>query len=236
MDLNHLLNLLKAAALTAFLGLAGCGGEGGGNAGGGDRDWGEFGREGDIVLGDMDAPVSVVEYASVTCGHCAQFHVFTYPFLKAEYIDTGLVRYTMRELPTPPTNMARLGFMIARCVPEDRYYNFIDALMRTQAQWAFDRDPNARLAALARLAAQAGLSRNDFDACRLDQAGLDRINEATAASQAAGVQSTPTFFINGEIAEGTMGWEQFEPLLIAQLPEDLRPDGALEPADTVEAE
>jgi len=221
--------LLKKAAMAAVLGLgltlAACGndGEGGGSASLGDRDWGDFGQEGDFVLGDMDAPISVIEYASVTCGHCAQFHVFTYPFLKDEYIDEGLVRYTMRPLPTPPTNMARLGFMIAACVGEDRYYNFIDALMRTQSQWAFNPDSQARLDALAQIAAQTGMSQSQFDNCRLDQAGLDRLNEAANASRTVGVQSTPTFFINGEMVEGAMGWDQFEPYLISKLPEELRP-------------
>lgn len=224
-----------ALVLSLGLGLAACGNGGGGSASG-DRDWGDFGREGDIVLGDADAPISVIEYASVTCGACAQFHVFTYPFLKAEYIDEGLVRYTMRELPTPPTTMARLGFMVARCVPEDRYYNFVDALMRTQNAWAFNPDSNARIDALGQLAAQAGLSRADFDACRLDQAGLDRINAATDATREVGVQRTPTFFINGEMVEGALPWEQFEPYLIAHLPEDLRPDDAPAAEDSAPAD
>jgi len=231
-------DLLKKSAIVLTLGfglaLAGCGDagdtSGGGQGGLGDRDWGDFGEESDIVLGDLEAPVSIVEYASVTCGHCAQFHVFTFPFLEEEYINAGLVRYTMRPLPTPPTNMARLGFMVARCVPESRYYNFIDALMRTQPQWAFDSNPDARTRALAQLAAQAGLSQSAFDACRLDQAGLDRINAAAEASAGVGVRSTPTFFVNGEMVEGAMSWEQFEPYIIAHLPEDLRP------ADTEAAE
>jgi len=175
------------------------------------------------VLGDADAPVSIIEYASTTCSHCAQFQVFTFPFLKEGYIDTGLVRYTMRPLPTPPTNMSRLGFMIARCLPENRYYPFIEALMRTQPEWAFQQDSDARIDALARLAAQAGMNRNNFDACRLDQAGLDAINTQVEASQAVGVRSTPTFFINGQKYEGAYPWDQFEPFIIAHLPEELRP-------------
>lgn len=224
-----------ALALGLGLALAGCGqggDEGGGTqAGLGDRDWGDFGQNGDIVMGNPDAPVSIIEYASVTCGHCAQFQVFVFPFLKDEYIDTGLVRYTMRPLPTPPTNMARLGFMIARCLPENRYYPFIEALMRTQPEWAFAQNSDARIDALARLAAQAGMNRNNFDACRLDQAGLDVLNAQVEASQAVGVRSTPTFFINGDIYEGAYPWEQFEPFIVAHLPEELRPTPA-EAADS----
>jgi len=223
---------LKALALAGILALGACGngGDDGGQAAGGDRDWGNFGQEeGDVVIGDPDAPISIVEYASVTCGHCAQFHVFTYPYLHEEYIEAGLARFVMRPLPTPPTNMARLGFMIASCMPEGRYYPFIDALMRTQNQWAFNQNPEFRIESLARLAAQAGLSREAFDACRIDQSRLDLVNAQTEASLAAGVQSTPTFFVNGEKIDGAMGWEQFEPYLIAHLPEDLRPSE--EPAE-----
>ena len=227
---ENLGTILKAGALSAVLALAACG-DGGGEGGGtstGDaaRDWGGFGQEGDIVLGDPDAPISVIEYASVTCGHCAQFHVFTYPYLKEEYIDTGLVRYTLRELPTAPANMARLGFMTARCVANgnaDRYYTFIDFLMRTQPDWAYNPDAQARLSALQRLAAQAGMSRSDFEACRTDQAGLDRVNAAEQASLAIGVQSTPTFYINGVERQGAMNWDTMEELLIPHLPEDMRP-------------
>jgi len=234
---------LKTAALAGLLGLGlalvGCGqdsgdGDGTSQAGLGDRDWGDFGENGDIVLGDPDAPVSIIEYASVTCGHCAQFQVFTFPFIEEEYINAGLVRYTMRPLPTPPTNMARLGFMVARCLPEERYYNFIDALMRTQGEWAFQQDANARTEALARIAAQAGMSRNNFDACRLDQAGLDQLNAQVEASASVGVRSTPTFFINGDIYEGAYPWDQFEPFIIAHLPEDLRPQAEEEEAPDAE--
>ncbi len=242
--------ILKAGAVAlsvaTMLVLTGCGDSGGGDSGGGDdngastanlgdREWGDFGREGDIVLGDMDAPISVIEWASVTCGHCAAFDVQTYPFLKEEYIDTGLVRFTMRELPTSPTNMARLGFMIARCVDESRYYNFIDALMRTQSAWAFNPDANVRLTNLARLAAQAGLSQAQFDACRLDQAGLDRVNAAAEEALATGIQSTPTFYINGELFRGSVDWETFEGYLIPFLPEELRP-AVDESSDTGDSE
>ncbi len=221
------LNILKAGTIALALVLAGCGDSGGGDTtGSGDRGWGDFGREGDIVLGDMDAPISVIEWASLTCGNCASFHIQTYPFLKEQYIDTGLVRFTMRELPTSPATMARLGFMVARCVDESRYYNFIDALMRTQAAWAFNPDPEVRISNLARLAAQAGLTQQQFDTCRFDQAGLDRINAAGEEALAVGVQSTPTFYINGEEFRGAVDWATFEQYLIPHLPEDLRPEQA----------
>ena len=233
---NPVPNLLKAGVLALALGLAACGGEEGGTTTTSDRDFGNFGQESDIVLGDMDAPISIIEYASVTCGHCAAFHIQTYPFLKEEYIDAGLVRYTMRELPTPPTTMARLGFMVARCVDETRYYNFIDALMRSQQYWAFNPDPNARMYYLAQLSAQAGLSEAEFNACRQDQAMLDMINARAEAGNEMGVVSTPTFFINGEMFNGAVAWEQFEELLIPHLPEELRPSDeageAQEPAES----
>ncbi len=227
MGVRHM-NFVKAGAIAATLGLslvlAGCGDDdNGASAGLGDRDWGDFGREGDVVLGDPDAPVSVVEYASVTCGHCAAFHVQTFPHMEEEYIETGMVRYVMRALPTPPMTMARLGFMTATCVGDERYYAFIDALMRTQNAWAFNPDPESRLTNLGLLARQAGMTEDEFDACRVNQAALDLVNESAEDALEIGVNSTPTFFINGEQINGAMDWTNFEPNIIRFLPEELRP-------------
>ena len=230
-------NILKAGALALTLVLAGCGEDNGngGSAALGDRDFADFGREGDFIAGDMDAPVSIIEFASVTCSHCASFHVYTYPSLKSEMIDTGLVRYTMRALPTPPMTMARLGFMTASCVGEERYYAFIDALMRTQNAWAFNPDAATRRENLSQLARLAGLTEEEFEACTQNQEALDAVNAQEAEGQELGVRSTPTFFINGEMINGAMDWDSFEALIIPHLPEELRPEPAAEVEGDLEA-
>ncbi len=217
---------LTTGALALTLLLAGCG-DGGGDTTSedlGDRDYAEFGRDGDIVLGDPDAPVSILEFASVTCPHCAQFHVQVFPMLKEEYIDTGLVRYTLRAMPTSPQAMSALGFMLARCVDESRYYNFLDALFRTQSQWAFNPDAQARINTLAAISEQAGMTEEQFNACRQDEAELQRVQDQSEEALSLGVTATPSFFINGELQVGALGWERFEELIIPHLPEELRPD------------
>jgi len=232
-------NTLKAGVVVLALVLAGCGNDddtAGGQAASGDRDWGDFGENGDIVQGDPDAPVSVIEYASVTCGHCASFHVYTYPFMKEEYIDTGLVRYTMRALPTPPMTMARLGFMTASCVGEDRYYAFIDALMRNQSFWAFNQDMNTNRANLGQIAAMAGLTEAEVQACQSDQARLDAVNASSEGALEIGVNTTPTFFINGTQVNGMQAWETFEPMIIEHLPPELRPAQDEEAEEAVDVE
>lgn len=93
----------------------------------------------DKILGSADAPVTVVEYASMTCGHCANFHMNTYPHLKKEYIDTGKVRFIFREFPLDPVALA--AFMLARCMPEDKYFDTVDTLFEKQRTWAFTNDP-----------------------------------------------------------------------------------------------
>ncbi len=220
--------VLSAGALALTVLLASCGdsGSNGGStsAGLGDRDFADIGREGDIMIGDPDAPVSIVEYASPTCPHCAQFHVQVFPFLKEEYIDTGLVRYTMRAMPTSPQAMSALAFMLGRCVDESRYYNFLDALFRTQQQWAFNPDPQARLDTLRAISQQAGMTDERFETCRRDEAELQRVQDQAEEAISLGVTATPSFFINGELQVGGLGWEQFEQLIIPHLPEELRPD------------
>ena len=94
---------------------------------------------GDKILGDENAPVTIVEYASMTCGHCANFHTRTWPDLKKDYIDTGKVRFIFREFPLDP--VASAAFMLARCAPQDKYFEIIDVMFEQQRSWAFTDNP-----------------------------------------------------------------------------------------------
>jgi protein-disulfide isomerase len=160
---------------------------------------------GDEVLGKADAPVTIIEYASMTCSHCAAFHAKTYPVLKQRYIDTGKVKYIMREFPLDP--LAAAGFMLARCAGKDKYYSMIEVLFAKQNEWAVQQ-PIPPLTAIAK---QAGFTQESFEACLSDQKVLDGI-EATRSrgSEKLGVNSTPTFFVNGKVMRGAVSIEELE--------------------------
>ena len=166
----------------------------------------------DVWLGSKDAPITIIEYASMTCSHCAHFHEATYPTLKSKYIDTGKVRFTIREFPFDPIAVA--GFMVARCAGDKREA-MIGLLFSQQKNWAFTDKP---LQGLTGLVKQAGMSQEKFDACLQDKALYTKVNEVfEKASKVFKVDSTPTFFINGKKVSGAMSPEeldkQLEPLL-----------------------
>jgi protein-disulfide isomerase len=153
----------------------------------------------DQVQGPTDAPVTIIEYASMTCSHCAAFHNTTYPELKKRYIDTGKVRFILREFPLDP--LAASAFMLARCAGEGKYYPVIDAFFHSQSQWAVQKPLEPMLA----VARQAGFTKESFEACLTNQKMLDGIEwTRNRATEKFGVNSTPTFFINGKIVRGAM--------------------------------
>jgi protein-disulfide isomerase len=153
----------------------------------------------ELVLGNADAPITVVEYASMTCGHCAHFHNKVFPELKQKYIDTGKVRFIMREFPLD--NLAVAASMLARCAGGDKTFPLISALFAKQDEWAFVHgDPRPELLKIAK---QAGFTQESFDKCLTDQKLLDEIVAVrTRASQVFGVDATPSFFVNGKRLEG----------------------------------
>jgi protein-disulfide isomerase len=163
---------------------------------------------GDKIIGKDDAPVTIVEYASITCPFCAVFHIETYPTLKKDYIDTGKVKLIFREFPTQPAKVAISGFMLARC-SGDNYFPFINALFEQQQQWR--NDPYE---GFLRIAKQAGMSQQAFEKC-LDDGNLagEIENVARRAAQNFGVESTPTFFINGKKLEGTIPLSELPKLI-----------------------
>ncbi len=168
---------------------------------------------GERSLGKADAPITIIEYASMTCSHCATFHNTVYPTLKEKYIDTGKVRFILREFPLDP--LAAGAFMLARCAGEDKYFPMVDALFRAQKTWAAAQDP---VAALLTIAKQAGFTQQTFEQCLTNQQVLDGVEWVRQrAAEKFGVNSTPTFFINGKIQRGAPTVEELDKLL-ASLP------------------
>ncbi|MGJ4945256.1 DsbA family protein [Bradyrhizobium sp. HKCCYLS1011] len=162
----------------------------------------------DMVLGPADAAVTITEYASMTCPHCAAFNKDVFPKLKSEYIDTGKIRYIFREFPLDIK--AAAGSMLTRCIANgdaQKYFAVTDMLFRSQNDWVVKNTTET----LTRIGKQAGLSQQQVEACLKDQALLDKIAaDQKYASEVLKVDSTPTFFINGEKIKGETSIEEFE--------------------------
>ena len=165
----------------------------------------------DVVLGAANAPVTIVEYASMTCPHCARFHANTFPTLKSKYIDTGKVRFMLREFPLD--QFAAAGFMLARCTGSDEKRTaMIDLLFATQQTWAYGDNPVDGLASVVK---QAGITKDGFESCLKNKDLYDKVNaEADLAGKQFGVKGTPTFFFNGkQEGNGEMSVEDLEKIL-----------------------
>lgn len=163
----------------------------------------------DKVLGSDDAEHTIVEYASMTCPHCRAFHENTYPELKEKYIDTGKVKFIFREFPIDTAAMA--ASMLARCAPENVYFEVIDLLFEKFDDWTEKDDKYTPLLDLAR---QIGLSQDKFDACLSDQdlsSGIKEIKDR--AAEDFEVRSTPSLFINGELRRGALSFDDIERIL-----------------------
>ena len=157
----------------------------------------------EMTLGIPGAPITMIEYASMTCPHCAAFAVQVFDQVKANYIDTGKVRFVFREFPLDQT--AVLGAVLARCSGAGRFFPFVDVLFRQQAQWALAADP---IAALGQIGQLGGLSQAEFQACLADQALVNGIvNSRLSGEQQYQVDSTPTFLINNVKYVGEQTYE-----------------------------
>lgn len=183
--------LTIVAAAAAALALAAC------NKGGGPTGP----AQGDMSMGNPNAKVKVVEYASASCPHCARFNNDVFPAFKAKYIDSGKAYYTFKEYLTPPENVAAAGFLVARCAGKDKYFSVLDAIYRQQQEMFQTGDFRG---VLLRIAESAGVSEQQFNACLNDEAAMKALNErVTRAVQQDKVTGTPTFFFNGKkVAEG----------------------------------
>jgi protein-disulfide isomerase len=162
----------------------------------------------DMALGPKDAAITITEYASMTCPHCAAFSENVFPKLKSEYIDSGKVRYVFREFPLDIK--AAAGSMLARCIAKDdagKYFAVIDMLFKQQADWVMKNTTET----LTRIGKQAGLSQQAVETCLQDQVLLDKIGaDQKFAAEVLKVNSTPTFFINGEMVKGEITFEEFD--------------------------
>ena len=170
----------------------------------------ETGALPDKVLGQADAPVTIVEYASMTCPHCAQFHNVTLPELKTKYIDTGKARLIFREFPFDPR--AEAGFMLARCA-DDNYFPMVEVLFKQQQNWAAVENARDALLQISKL---AGFSQESFEACLTDQKLLDDIRAVRQrGANDFKVEATPTFFINGKRYPGALSIEEMSAIIDA---------------------
>jgi len=160
------------------------------------------GPDGDVVLGSEKAPVTIVEYASMTCPHCAHFSETTFPELQKRYIDTGKVRFIFREFPLDA--LAAAGFMLARCGGKEKFMPIVETLFAKQREWMVEKP----IEPLREIAKQFGFTHQSFDECLANQKVLDGIqNVRDRAAEKLGVNSTPTFFINGKKFNGDQSIE-----------------------------
>lgn len=176
----------RRAAITgaalATMALAACGGAKGS-------------AEGDMALGAPEgAKVTVVEYASVTCPHCALWQKNTWPAFKAKYVDTNKVRYVFRELPTPPVDAATAGFLVARCAGKDKYFDVVHQLMATQQEMLTSSPRDW----LLRTAQAAGLSEQQFNDCVTDKDAVAAMEKRVQFARTQGVTGTPAFYVNDQ--------------------------------------
>jgi protein-disulfide isomerase len=163
----------------------------------------------DRVLGKPDAPITIVEYASLSCSHCANFSNAVLPTLKKNWIDTGKAKLVLRDFPLDEP--ALRAEMLLRCAPPERFYPLAETLFETQDKWAVAKDWRGALEKLVRL---AGIGKKEFDSCLANKAVEDQIVQSRlTAAQQLGVNSTPTFFINGKKYEGEPTIEAFEQVL-----------------------
>ncbi len=163
----------------------------------------------DKILGPKDAKVTVVEYASMTCGHCANFHHNTYGPFKERYLDTNKVQFVFREFPLDSVAMA--ASMLARCAPEERFFDVIDAFFVNQRKWAYGDNVRADL---QEMAFQVGFTKESFEDCLTNQELLDGINWIrTRAAKTFKVSSTPTFFINGARHPGSLAIDEMDAII-----------------------
>ena len=186
----------------------------------GDVDMAEVMKPGplpEMVIGEENAPVTIVEYMSMTCPHCATFHNTTFDEIKTKYVDTGKARFVIREFPFDPR--AAAAFMLARCNPAKpseaatpaQYFPMVSMLMKQQETWAGAQDGRAALLQMSKL---AGFSQESFQACLTNQQLLDDVNATMKrGADEFGVSSTPTFIINGKRYAGALSVESMSALI-----------------------
>jgi protein-disulfide isomerase len=169
------------------------------------------GASDEMALGNPKAKVTIVEYASVTCPHCARFNEDVFPQLKAKYVDTGKVHYVFREFLTPPEQVAAAGFLLARCAGKDKYFSVVDAIFHSQQEMFSTGDVRG---VLMRIGRGAGLTDDKVTACIADEKALTALNSRLEkAVKEAEIHATPTFVINGTKLEGEQSLAQLDAVI-----------------------
>jgi len=163
---------------------------------------------GDRVLGKATAPVTVIEYVSLTCPHCANFEKTLFPRMKKEFIDTGKVRYIVREFPIGRT--AGTAAIVNRCAPEDKYFFLLNQFLARQPEWV---SQEVRPDAIFSVAKASGMTRETFDKCLSNQVIIDGLTEVKQRGRQFGVIGTPTFFINGRKAQGEVTFDEIKAMI-----------------------
>jgi len=163
----------------------------------------------DIVQGSPTAPITIIEYASMTCTHCAAFHELTWPELKTKYIDSGRAKFILREFPLDP--LATAGFMLARCAGPEKRNLLIDQMFSQQKTWAFVDQPIEPLLAMVKT---IGFTQTDFETCLKNQDLYEQVSQTRErAAEAFNIDSTPTFFVNGRKMTGELAIGDFDRVL-----------------------
>ncbi|MBL0901391.1 MAG: DsbA family protein [Reyranella sp.] len=163
---------------------------------------------GDHVLGTPNAPITVIEYASLTCSHCAHFHTQILPEIKKKWIDTGKVKLVYRDFPLD--QVAVKAAQIAECAGNDKYFGVLDIIFRGQPQWATSQDPLTELAKPLRI---AGMGESEIKACLANDAMSNAVLNDYKSGEALGVNSTPTLFINGQLYRGSRSVDELDSVL-----------------------
>ena len=163
---------------------------------------------GDRVLGKATAPVTVIEYVSLTCPHCANFEKTLFPRMKKEFIDTGKVRYIVREFPIG--HMSGAAAIVNRCAPEDKYFFLLNQFLTRQPEWV---SQEVRPDAIYSVAKASGMTRETFDKCLSNQVIIDGLTEVKQRGRQFGVIGTPTFFINGRKAQGEVTFDEIKAMI-----------------------
>ena len=168
-------------------------------------------KDNDFVIGDKDAPITIIEYASMSCSHCASFHNNTLKDLKTEYIDTGKVRFVFRDFPF--NYPALLGSMMMRCIPNEVRYDYMNALYLLQKSWVV-RENATTMQELYKIMQSGGMTKDEFDACYSNEQLENEILEGVIAAQKEfNIRSTPSFLVNGKLIEGNKSIKEFRQII-----------------------
>ena len=168
-------------------------------------------NETDFVIGDKNAPVTIIEYASLSCSHCASFHNDTLETLKKEYVDTGKVRFVFRDFPF--NYPALLGSMVLKCIPNDVRYDYMNALFQLQKSWV-NKENAKTTQELYKIMQSGGMTKSEFDEC-ISNTDLENeiLQGLIAAQNEFKIQSTPSFIINGKLIEGNKSIKDFRQII-----------------------